>query len=123
MAERPVLSGTRNVPISCGAFYVSFRLAPWFGWLTERFTDRIIYGDGVFDAAACGMIPSPDSALAMALGLLLVTAIVFQQEIPFRGILTGALYAADFRVRFSGPPPAAWHQRQMRAKRFCPAVA
>lgn len=123
MLERPFVSWTRNVLVSCGALYVSFWLAPLFGSVTLRFTNRIIYGDGILDAVACGVMISLGSALAMILAGILVTWIISGKKSHFWAVLIGVLYAVDFHVHTSGQPPTAWDRTQLGAERFFPAIA
>jgi len=73
-------SWVRNLLVTLGAFWLSLQVVVLFAWLFGRLNNRVIYGDGVLDAIAMGVMTSLGRDVAAALAAALVTLSAASQK-------------------------------------------
>jgi len=116
------LPWVRNLLITLGAFWLSLHVVVLFALLFGRLNRGVIYGDGVLDALAMGVMTSMGRAVAAALAAALVTLAVDAKK-PERWAFTVAiLYVANAFTQSWGMPPTAWDRLWHGADVLWPAL-
>jgi hypothetical protein len=68
------MSSFQKLLMTFGAFGLSTQTIALFAWIFMKLNNGIIYGDGLLNAVAMGMMISMGSALSAALGAALVSS-------------------------------------------------
>lgn len=96
----------------------------WLDWLFSKATDGIIYGDGVLDAIAMGVMTSLGRTLAAIVAGALVTLTAAGRKPERWALIVATLYAIDQPVRYHWRlPPTAWDRLWWSVHLLSPAIA
>jgi hypothetical protein len=118
------LPWVRNLLITLGAFWLSLQALVLFAWLFGRLNSRAIYGDGVLDAIAMGVMTSMGRAMTAALAAAIVALSAAGPKPERWAFIVAALYVVDVPVRMHWHlPPTAWDRLWQSVDLLWPAFA
>lgn len=117
------LSWVRNLLIALVAFWLSVWAATLLAWLFGRLSSGVIYGDGVLDAIAMGVMTSMGRAVAAALAAAIVTLSAAGPKPERWAFLVAILYVVDASRMHWHLPPRAWDRLWQSVDLLWPALA
>jgi len=118
------MSKIQSILISFGVFWLSLWVAGVLAWPFAKLNDGIIYGDGVLNAVAMGVMSSMARTLAAVLAGVLVTLVIVSRKSQWWALIVAALYVVDAPVRHHwGRPATAWDRLWQGVDLLFPAVA
>jgi hypothetical protein len=101
----------QNILISCGVFWLSAWMVVPLAWIFGKLNERIIYGDGVLDALAMGIMTSLGRSSAAALAGVIVSLAVAGRKPERWAFLVAVLYIVAVPARFHWNSPATQWDR------------
>jgi hypothetical protein len=114
----------RNILITLGAFLLSVWMVVPLAWLFGKLNSRIIYGDGVLDAIAMGIMTSLGRAFAAIVAAAIVTLTTTGRRPERWGLILAILYVVDAPVRFHWHLPlTGWDRLWQSISLLFPAFA
>ena len=101
----------RNIFICFGVFWVSVWLVVPLAWQFSKLTDGIVYGDGVLNAIAMGIMSSLGRSFAAMLAAAAVTLTIAGRKPERWAFIIAILYVVDAPVRHRWNLPATGWDR------------
>jgi len=110
--------------MSFGVFWLSLWPVGLFTFLFDKLTGRIIYGDGLLNGIAMGVLTSMGRALAAIFAGIFVTVAVAGRKSERWAFIVAALYVVDAPVHFYWHlPPTAFERLWQSVNLFFPVIA
>jgi hypothetical protein len=112
----------RNLVITLGVFWLSLQIVVLFTWLFGRLSNGVIYGDGVLDAIAMGVMDSIGRAMAAALAAATVTLSATSQKPHRWAFVVAILYVVRAPTQHWHVSPTAWDRLWQSVNVLWPAL-
>jgi hypothetical protein len=119
------MSNFQKLLITFGAFWLSLQTVVLFAWIFGKLNTGVIYGDGVLDAIAMGVMTSMGRALAAALGTAIVALSIDSPKPERWAFIVAFLYVSGTAIRLLlhwHSPSRRWYLLSLGTDLFWPAV-
>jgi len=119
------MSNFQKLLITLGAFWLSLQTVVLLAWIFGKLNTGVIYGDGVLDAIAMGIMTSMGRALAAAFGTVLVMRSVGSPKPERWAFIVAFLYVLGTAIRLLlhwHSPPRRWYLWSQGVDLFWPAI-